>query len=200
MAKRFARFKARLERLIFAGLEPDAPVAPKKSKLEALVDSAEELAGRGLKPEDKALRGPMTWGHKIGIAAGIVLLCVFVYVLVTVLRRPAEQAETPGPPPPPLEIVPKGFQVEKNKDLEVVEIQFNRDKDPKEITGTLRNLTGRPVARCEVSFDVTTRSGEQLGGTGTLVTGIQPHGSVRFRVPVKYPGAAFVMVRELRPE
>src|SRR5438477_8258620 len=125
--------------------------------------SFERLAFAGLKPDEKALRGPMTLGQKLGIFAAILLVGIFVYVLVAVLRHPAEQAESSAPSALPVEIVPKDFKVAKNQDLEVVEIEFNKNKEPKEITGTLRNLTDRTFAKCEISFDVSTRGGEQLG-------------------------------------
>jgi hypothetical protein len=162
--------------------------------------SLEPLIFAGLKPGEKPLRGPMTLGQKLGIVAGILLVGVFVYVLVSVLRHPAEQAESTAPAPPPVEIVPKDFKVDKNKDLEVVEINFDKNKEPKEITGTLRNLTDRSFAKCEISFDVTTRQGEQLGGVTTTVNRLAPHGSVKFRILVPQKEAGFAMVRELRTD
>jgi hypothetical protein len=202
MANAFERFKATLERMIFAGLKPDAPMAqkPKKSKIEALMESAEDLASRGLKPEEKPLPGPITLTRKIGTVAGILMIGLCVYFLVTVLRKPAEQGESNAPPPPQVEIIPKGFKVDANKDLEVVEMEFNKSKDPKEITGTLHNLTDRTFARCEISFSVTTKTGAQLGGAATTVTGLKPHGSAQFKVLVPYAEARFAIVRELRTE
>jgi hypothetical protein len=82
----------------------------------------------------------------------------------------------------------------------VVAIEFDKNKEPKEITGILRNRTDRSFTKCQISFSVTTRSGGQLGGVSTKVTGLGPHGSVRFRIPVPYENAGFVMVRELQPE
>ena len=200
MANPLQRLRASLERLIFAGLKPDEAVAQKKSKITALMESAEDLAARGLQPEEKPLPGPLSFGKKLGIAAGILLVGLFIYVLVTVLRHPAEQAESTAPPPPPVEIIPKGFKVEKNKDLEIVEIDFNRHKQPMEITGTVHNLTGRAFPKCEVSFDLTTKEGAQLGGVSTTVTGLEPHGSAKFRIPVNFKEAGFAMVRELRTD
>jgi hypothetical protein len=200
MASLFGRCKAAIERLVFAGLKPDAPMAPKKSKIESLIESAEGLAARGLKSEDKPLPGPMSWAKKIGIVVGLLAIGGGIYVLVTVLQRPADQAEKTGPPPKPVEIIPKDFHVDKNKELEVVEIEFNKNKQPKEIVGTLRNLTDRSIKNCLVSFSVTTRSGSQLGGVMTTVTGLAPHGSSRFRITVPYADAGIVIVRDLQPE
>jgi hypothetical protein len=201
MASAFQRLKESVERLIFAGLKPDAEVeAAKKSKIKSLMQSAEDLASRGMQPDKKPLPGPMTLGHKITIVAGVLLVGVFVYLLVSVLRHPAEQAESTAPAPPPVEIVPKGFKVDKNKDLEVVEMVFKKDKEPKEITGTLHNLTDRPFDKCEISFDITTKAGEQLGGASTTVNHLEPHGSAKFRIPVLQKDAGFAMVRELRTD
>jgi hypothetical protein len=202
MANLFARWRSSLERLIFAGLRPDEAAAPKKSKskMASLMESAEDLAGRGLKSEEKELPGPATLGQKLGIVAGILMVVVFVYVLVRVLGHPAQQTESTAPPPPPVQIVPNGFKVDKNKDLEVVHMEFNKNKEPKEIIGTLHNLTDKSFAKCEVSFEVTTRMGEQLGGVTTTVNGLEPHGSVKFRIPVPQKEAGFAMVRELRTD
>jgi hypothetical protein len=168
----FARLRAFLERVVFAGLKPDVSAGP----------------------------GPVSLGQKLLLATGIILLGVFVFVLVQFLRKPAQQNEAQGPPPPPVQIVPPGLQIEKNKDLEVVEIEFNKNREPKFITGTLRNRTDRAFSRCEISFHVTARSGSQLGAVDTTVQNVPPHGSVRFRIPVPQKDAEFTMVRELRAE
>src|SRR5689334_19500232 len=122
MASAFERFKASVQRLLFAGLRPDEPAMP----------------------------GPTSVAKRIWTAVGVLVIAASVWVLVLVLRHPAEQPEKVTTPRF-VEIIPKGFQVEKNKDVEVVEIEFKPDRLPKEITGTLRNLTDRPFARCEIS-------------------------------------------------
>ena len=119
--------------MVFAGLKPDAPMAQKKSKIGALIESAEDLASRGLKPEDKPLPGPMTWTQRIGIVIGLLMIGGLLYVLVTVLQHPAEQAEKVGPRPAPVQIVPKGFKVDKNKDLEVIEINESLTTAPEKL-------------------------------------------------------------------
>src|SRR5581483_3738794 len=149
MASPFARMRAAIERLVFAGLKPDAPIGTKKSKIGALIDSAEDLAGRGLKPDDAPLPGPMSWTKKLGIVLGILMIPAFIYMLVQVLLHSAEQSETEGPAHVTVQILPKDFKVDKNKDVEVVEIEFNKNKEPKESTGTLRNLTDRSFSKCE---------------------------------------------------
>src|SRR6476661_670242 len=106
------------------------------ARLRALL---EKLAFAGLKPEERPLPGPMTLRHKIAVLLGIILVGVFVFVLIGFLRKPAEQKEADMPPPPPVEIVPPGLKVEKNKDLEVTELDLNVTHEPKVITGTLRN-------------------------------------------------------------
>src|SRR5690349_5141522 len=134
MPSRFERLRAFLERVAFSGLKPDVQEAPKKSKLKSLIQSAENLASLGLQSEEKSLPGPMTLRHKLAIVAGLLLAGIFVYVLIGILRRPAEQKEGTAPPPPPMQIVAPGTKIEKNKDLEVVEIDFNKASDPKVIT------------------------------------------------------------------
>jgi hypothetical protein len=180
------------EKLAYAGLKPDAPAAPKKSKLQSLIDSAGELATAGLRPDEAPLPGPTSWKKKAGVVVALLAIGAGVYGLVWVLQNHAEKPEsqtTAGPPPP---IVPPGLKVEKNN--------FNKAKQPKEITGTVRNLSGRQVATASISFDVTTKDGSQLGGVATTVHDLKPHGTAQFRILVPQQDAAFAMVRELRTE
>jgi hypothetical protein len=200
MADWLQRVKGRIEKLVFAGLKPDAPVVPKKSKLEALIATAEDLAARGLQPDERALPGPVTTRRKVVIAVGVFAVALGVFALVRMLQQPAKQGEAKGPQPPPLELVPKGLVIEKNKDLEVISINFNRTKEPHEITGTLRNHSGKLFAKCEVSFELTDQAGAQLGGVSTIVHNLPAGGATRFSIPVAQPDAVFAMVRELRPE
>jgi len=200
MPSRFARLRAFLERVAFAGLKPDVKAGPKKSKLQSLIQSAEDIASVGLEPEDKSLPGPTTLRHRLTLITGLLLLGVFIYVLIGFLLKPAEQREAAGPPPASVQIVPPGLTIEMNKDLEVVEIEFNKSQEPKVITGTLRNRTDRTLARCEISFHVTTKTGGQIGAVDTTVYNLPPHGSAKFRIVVPQKDAEFTMVRELRAE
>jgi hypothetical protein len=188
--------------MVFAGLKPDAPapVAARKSRIESLMESAEDLASRGMESTGKPLPGPMTWRQKAGIVFALLATGVFIYFLVSTLQRPAERAESKAAPPAPLQIIAPGVQIEKNKDLEVVQMEFHKNSDPKSITGTLRNRTGKTFARCEVSFDVSNKEGAQLGGASTRISNLGPHAEVRFRIEVPQKDAGFVLVRELRTE
>ena len=202
MSNRFTRLRERVERMVFAGLKPDAPSpgAAKKSRLESLMESAEDLASRGLQPGEKP-SGPMTRRKKAGIVFALLATGGFIYFLVTVLRHPAERGEsTAAPPSAPTQILAPGVQIEKNQDLEVVKMEFHKDSDPMTITGTLRNRTDKTFARCEVSFDVTTKKGEQLGGASTLVSNLGPHAEAQFRIEIPQKNAGFVLVRELRTD
>ena len=171
MASRFERFQSVVERLVYAGLKPGGLPLPPQQTLRT----------------------------RLAMAVFILLVAALLTVLVLALRHPALQAEKVALPAPPVEIVPKGFNA-ANPELAVVEIEFNQTKEPKEITGTLHNLTGRLFAKCEVSFNVTTPTGAHLGAVATTVSDVAPHASVRFRIPVAYANAALAMVRELRPE
>ena len=201
MPNPFRWMRQALEKIIFAGLKPDAPPpVSSKSKLDSLLESAEDLAALGLRPTDKSLPGPTTWRKKVGVVLALLLLGAAIFFLVKVLIRPAEQSESKAPLPPPLQIVSPEVKIDKNKNLEVVEIEFDRTKEPKEIKGTLRNRTGKTFPQCEISFDVNSFEGVQLGGAATTLHNIGPHAVLHFRIPVPQRTAGFVMVRELRTE
>src|ERR1051325_6149508 len=93
MASRFARLRGLLERVAFAGLKPDVKAGPKKSKLDSLIRSAEEIASVGLQPEDQPLPGPTTLRHRLTLIVGLLLLGVSIYVLIGFLRKPAPLRE-----------------------------------------------------------------------------------------------------------
>jgi hypothetical protein len=195
----FRNIREFFEKLVFAGLKPDAPAGPKKSIFQRWMQSAEDLASKGLRPDEAPLPGPTTWKKKAGMILSVIAVGVGVYFLVDVLQSHADKPEsqTTGAVAP---IVPPNFKVEKNKDLAVEEIEFNKNVEPKVITGTLKNLTDKTFVACDVSFDLTTKGGTQLGGVATTVRDLGPHGSAKFRIQVSQPEAAFALVRELRPE
>jgi hypothetical protein len=199
MSNWFRGLREKIEKVVFAGLKPDAPVSVKKSKLDSLLESAESFAGRGLEPQDKGLPGPTTLRKKVLLASGVLLAGALVALLAQILSRPAAPREAEDGPVKPIQILQPGVKTEK-KEIEVVEIQFRQNSQPKEIVGTLRNRTEKLFPKCAVSFEVATKEGAQLGGVATTVYNLGPHAEKKFRIPVPQEQAGFVLVRELRTD
>jgi len=169
-------------------------------RFQSLRDRFERLAFAGLKTDESPLPGPMTLRRRIVIGVAALAAVGVVIALVIVLQKPSGKIETAAANAPPLQIVKPGVIVEKNRYLSVEEMDFNKVSEPKEITGILRNLTNKHYDSCDVSFDVTTKTGGQLGAVATTVHDLAPHGTAQFRIVVRQKEAAFAMVRELRPE
>jgi hypothetical protein len=199
MSNLFRGLREKIEKVVFAGLKPDAPVSVKKSRLDSLLESAENFAGRGLEPEDKGLPGPVTVRKKVLLASGVLLAAGLVELLVHILLRPAPPLDATDGPVKPIQILQPGVTTEK-REIEVVEIQFHKNSQPKEIVGTLRNRTDKLFSKCNVSFEVATKEGAQLGGVATTVYNLGPHAVKEFRIPVPQDQAGFVLVRELRTD
>jgi hypothetical protein len=199
MGKWLRSLRDSFNKLAFAGLRPDQPLEFKKPKFETLL-SEESIVFKGLKPEEKALPGPTPLRKKIIIVCGAIVVAALVAVLFTILGKPAEQAEVEAPRDVMPNFLPKDLSVDKNKELEVIAIDFQHDREPYMIVGTLGNRTGRRLHKCLVSFDLTTNAGSQLGGVATTIDVLEPFASTRFQIPVHMKNAALAMVRELQAE
>jgi len=199
MANWARSLRDKLDKLLYAGLKPDQPPEYKQSKIDSLLKD-ESIIFAGLKSEEKPLRGPLGLRKKIAIALGLLVLAALVGALVLILQKPAERQEVAGPIHRTPNFLPKEISIDKNKDLEVVSIDFQRDREPHVIVGKIKNRTDRRFARCEISFDVTTAAGALLGGVSTTVTNLAPFALANFEIVVPHKDAAFAMVRELRVE
>lgn len=190
-----------LESLLYAGLKPDAPArsaSPPPGHQGQLRAKLERLLFRGLKPDQGPMQ-PMSRKRKIVLAVLGVLGCLLVAGLVFALmnrKPPSEMSATADPAP--LNFLPPDLKIEKNRYLEVVEIEFQTKSPPYEIIGTLKNLTAKRVSAAEISFDLTDEGGSRVGAVTTTVQNVDPMGSVRFHIPVTQKNAAFAIVRDLR--
>ena len=171
------------------------------NRFQSLRDLFEKVAFAGLKPEQSALPGPTTLGRKILIGAALAALAALLVGLGIVLQTHANKPEAAAAAEPPPAAPAAPLNAEKSREVTVEEIAFRDNRDETHlIVGTLRNLSARRIAHCEVSFDVTTRAGSQIGGVSTTVFNVAPHGTVRFEIPVPQKDAAFAMVRELHTD
>ena len=119
MWKPFQSVRRFFERMAFAGLKPDEPAGPKKSKLSALIQSAEDLATRGLDADQPAMPGPVSTRRKVLLTASGVVLAGIAVALVITLRQPAHKPEAQVVNAPPAPLLKPGIVVEKNRDLSV---------------------------------------------------------------------------------
>jgi hypothetical protein len=121
-----------------------------------------------------------------------------------VLLAPPEPADKPPAPLTPAQvaaktpILPNGFTVSQNDNLQVVEVSVEKAPDGRYVVGTLKNTTGRRYRSAELAFDLTDEDGSQVGAATTRVAAVEPNGNVRFRFPVPQRNASIALVREVR--
>ncbi|MCL5743350.1 MAG: FxLYD domain-containing protein [Acidobacteria bacterium] len=197
---RMSSLRARLEQLVFRGLTPETPGqnAASAGGQSAFRARLERLIFRGLKPDAGPMQ-PMSRKKKIVIAVAGVAGCALVYGLVVALmNRRAPSDEVTLADPAPLNFLPPDLKIEKNKDLEVVEIEFQRKTLPHQITGTLKNRTNKRFSAAEISFNLTDDSGSHIGAVSTTIQNVEPMVSLRFQIPVTQQNATVAIVRDLR--
>ena len=172
------------------------------SKLKRLRAACDRLLA-GPSPSDPLYLSNRTWKQKLRLGLlvcgpVVAVAAVAAYMALTPPTLPEKPPEslTPDQVAARTAVIPEGFRVAQNTDLEIVEVSIDRS-DGMHVAGVLKNNTARRFASAELSFNLTDEDGSQVGGAGGRVEAIGPHHTVRFRFPVAQKNAAHVLVREV---
>jgi hypothetical protein len=215
----FKRIKEFFERLAYAGLKPqggtrpqpalNAPQiqAPKQKGFAAFrvwVETRLTKAG----PSDPLYLSNRTFGQKlrawsiIGVPALVVLAGVGL-VLVGYFNVAAPIA----PPPVGLSnaeiasrMLPdlnKNMHIETQHDLDVEDVHVVAGS-PVRLAGIAKNNTDHEIAKVELVFDLTDKTGSRQGAVSTELKNIASKSSVTFQFPIEQATASFALVREVR--
>ena len=194
----------RIEKIIYAGLKPEAGRHPPlRERVRLWLDRRlDRLAGAGEAPEDPLYLTNLTWTQKarwaILIAAPVVVTVLLVAGVSTNLvnfefLHKAESA----PAPSVAKALPDLVRDLKNlSELEIVELALQRKEFPPVVEGAVRNNSDQVFRAAEISFNVTDERGAMVGSVSTQVQNVPPHGTVRFRVEVPMKNAALAIIRE----
>ena len=175
------RFRNLVESIVFAGLKP------------------------GIRPSDPLYLTNQTFGQRVRrlfrlavplaalIAAGIAAIAIFAPKHRIAARQPSA-AEVAARSLPAFD---KEIQIDSNRDLQVMEVYFER---PGSMAGSLKNVTNRELGEAVVVFDLADQNRSLLGGVTLTQTKLAP-GAVRsFKLPVEQTSAMFALVREIRTQ
>lgn len=160
----------------------------------------------GPTPQDPLYLSNRTWKQKFRVAAIVLapvltVVGIFVYSIVTPPPAPEKPISvlSPAEIAARTQIVPEGFKVPQNVDVQVSEVFVDRSGIPHRIAGKLQNTSERRFSSAELSFDLTDENGSHLGRAQVVVPDIAPRAVKSFSFPVPQRNAAFVLVRETRP-
>lgn len=193
------------ESVAYAGLKPSGAAAPPPRPGGRLKRAWDRLLS-GSTPKDPLYLSNRTWKHKLSIAATVctpvlIVIGIFVYSMMTpppVTEKPPAEL-TSAEIAARTQIIPEGFKVAQNDDVQVSEVFVDRNSSPNRVSGTVQNATGKRFGVVELTFDLTDQDGSQVGGAKFSVADLAPRASKAFSFPIPQRNAAFVLVREARP-
>jgi len=135
--------------------------------------------------------------HKLKVGSAAVSAAILIGLSVFAARavfhfgKPA-RSRAALQPPGELKLIPPR--------VDVADIEIVRDANPPVVSGVVRNNTGQELRSAEVTYELVAADGSLLSADTADVTGLKPHSSASFRVPLKSPQAEFIIVRDVRAQ
>lgn len=201
-------FREAIESILFVGMKPAAPSSSPKGKQRfgPLRGALERFLSGGASDDPLYLTN-RTWGQRIRLGVVLAIPCAMVVGLVIFalfgighVRKPVPQEVTPAQRAAALlpSDLDRSFSVVNvHPDLDVVEVKVEHNGSPR-VVGTVRNRTGKPLARAEVSFDLADAAGSRVGAVTVEVENVPPLGTAAFNVPISQESAVVGIVRDVR--
>jgi hypothetical protein len=203
------RLRELFESIVFAGMKPGARPGPTQSTkwLRPLRGPVERLLS-GSAPSDPLYLTNRSLGQRIKSWSLVTVLCLFIMGLVAltlnrdffapaallkaVRQKEPSAGEMARKTQPNID---RNIKIDTNKDVEVVQVHL--DRSAMKVTGTVRNNTTHDIAVTDVVFNLTDKSGSQLGAVSGHIQNLPPKTTKDFEFPIKQADATFVLVREL---
>lgn len=192
-----------VERLVYAGMKPDAPAAqPEKPKGAWRQRLDRFIAGSG-DMDPLYLSNRTLWQRirTVVLGVGPVLLLVIVLVLAwsgVFKGKDAPKIKDLTPAERAARILPNfdsKIQLPANHDLDIQDVHVEHGS-PTQVAGRVKNNTDHAIASAELVFDLTDDRWSRLGAVKTQVENLPPHTTAAFRFPVKQDNAEHALVRE----
>jgi hypothetical protein len=204
MANRFRKF---VESIVYMGMAPGARKTQDSSPPKFRLLAPLERFLSAPSPSDPLYLTNRTSGQKfvralwIAIPAALVLgaaiLGVDFYASKNV--KPVKELT---PAEIAAKILPnfnKNFDLETNRDLEVVEVHFEHTASSL-LVGNLQNKTDHTIHEAVVVFDLTDARGSQLGGVTVTETNLAPGRVREFKQPIVQSTATYALVRDVHTQ
>lgn len=196
------RIREFFESILFAGMKPGTPVAPKKPNawLGPLRGPIDRLIS-GPAPTDPLYLSNRSTSQKarfialVGIPSLILLVGIGValYFLDPPDPKPQKELTAAEITAKLLPDMQKDIKLPPPSDVQVLEAKV----DGVHLSGVVQNTTKHEIAVANLIIDLTNTAGSQVGGVNCTVEKIPALGRKAFQVPVKQHDAAFALVREI---
>ena len=86
--------------------------------------------------------------------------------------------------------------IDTNRDVEVMQIRIDHS-GPVRLTGIVQNNTSHAIRLTDIVFNLTNKSGSQVGAVNCRIDNLAPKATQEFQIPLKQQDAAFALVREV---
>jgi hypothetical protein len=200
------RLRELFESIVFAGMKPGArPGQTQERKWLGPLRGPVDRLLSGSAPADPLYLTNRSLGRRIKSWSLVVIPCLFIVGLVALAlsqgyfnppeavprREPsaAEAARTMLPN------IARDIRIESNKEVEVVQVQV--DRSAMKVIGSVRNNAAYAIAATDVVFNLTDKSGSQVGAVRGHIENLSPKSTKDFQFPIEQRDAAFVLVREV---
>jgi hypothetical protein len=200
------RLREFFESIAFAGMKPGARPGQKQEIkwLAALRGSVERFLS-GTAPSDPLYLTNRSRAQRIKAWSLVAVPCLVIVGLVA-LALSKSYFDPPDAPPPKelsaeeitrklLPNVARDITLDSNKDVEVVQVHVNRAD--MNVAGTVRNNTAHAIAVTDVTFNLTDKTGSQVGAVTGHIENLPPKTTKDFQFPIKQRDATLVLVRDL---
>ncbi len=204
----------KIEAVVFAGLKPRggqprnseavSPPAPAPSR-GWLRERIDLWISGGADPSDPLYLSNRTAAQKLRawsvvVVPLVVLVAGGALILTTVAegRRETKAAKELSPAEFATKLLPnlKDIKIESNHDVDVLEVRVERDSGGR-LSGAVKNNTNRPIARADVTCELTDPTGTQVGSVIAHVDDIPPGGTRTFSMPLGQSSASYALVRDI---
>jgi hypothetical protein len=202
------RLRAFFESIVFADLKPGAVRQGQtqgKNWLGPLRGPIDRFLSGGASKDPLYLTN-RSLGQKVQAWAVVAVPCLLIIGVVALALSKDYFAPPDGPAPKemtPAEVsskllpnIAKDIQIDTNRDVEVVEVHVEHTAELT-LTGSVRNNSARNLAAVDVVFNLTDKTGSQLGAVNTHIENLAPKSVKAFQIPISQPNAAFALVREV---
>jgi hypothetical protein len=199
------KFRELVESIVFAGLKPATPGALPRAKKPGIIRRIFDKFLSGGRVNDPLYLSNRSWTKRIIMGAAVVAPIAAVSGVAVYLLLDRQPPKTRPPVEPTLAEIasstlklPVDLKIDKNKDLEVIEVRIDNQSNPPVVTGVLRNRSSKMFTSAEISFDLTDDDGSQVGASEMTLHNVMPNASTPFRIALGQRNTAFVVVRNLR--
>lgn len=203
------RLRAFLESIVFADLKPGfrpEQTPGKKKWYTPLSQAWERMLSGGAAQRDPLYLTNRTLGQKVRVWAMIAAPCLVVigFVALSLSNNFFNPPEAVAPKEmSPEEVsrkllpnISRDITIETNRDADIVEVRVDHN-EPLKLIGSIRNNTATHLRGVDVVFNLTDKTGSQVGAVNGHIDDLGPKAVRTFQFPILQTNAVFALVREV---